>query len=378
MITAIAPHAAGRVRLATHADNAALIELAAACPMEGDLSLCIDRAPDFFALNRLEGDRWRVAVVDGRDGCPIACVATAERRAWVHGRSATIVYAGDLKVHPEFRDTHTADSLERFVRDRAREAAGDSTPILLTVLAGNGAMERRAAGPRGLPRLHRFATLHSFAIPLLWRRRPPTGAPDLRVSHATSGDLEEMAELWSAVAPTRQFAAVLDADSLARWIEAAPGLEVSDYLLARDGGGKLLGLVAMWDQQAIKTLRVLRYSPALSLVRAAVTTLARFVGATAPPPIGEPLRYASAVHLCVPMDRPDVLRALVMAAYSRLHGSGRVFMNVALDSRDPLVGALRGLLATPTAIHAYATMPSGAWSGAPLDDRPLHFETALV
>lgn len=378
MITATVPHAAGRVRLATDADNAALIELAAACPMEGDLTLCIDRAPDFFALNRLEGDRWKVAVVDGRDGHPIACVATAERRAWVHGRAAPIVYAGDLKVHPEFRDTRTADSLERFVCDTARDTAGDSTPILLTMLAGNSAMERRADGPRGLPRLHRFATLHSFAIPLLWRRRPLTGAPDLHVSHGTRGDLQEMAELWSAVAPTRQFTAALDADSLAGWIDAAPGLEVSDYLLARDGRGKLLGFVAMWDQQALKTLRVLRYSPALSIVRGAVTTLAPFVGATAPPPIGEPLRYASAVHLCVPTDRPDVLRALVMAAYSRLHGSGRVFMNFALDSRDPLVGALRGLLATPTAIHAYATMPSGAWGGAPLDDRPLHFETALV
>jgi hypothetical protein len=36
------------------------------------------------------------------------------------------------------------------------------------------------------------------------------------------------------------------------------------------------------------------------------------------------------------------------------------------------------MLATPTVIHAYATMPGGSWTGAPLDDRPLHFETALV
>jgi hypothetical protein len=36
------------------------------------------------------------------------------------------------------------------------------------------------------------------------------------------------------------------------------------------------------------------------------------------------------------------------------------------------------LLATPTVIHAYATMARGAWDGPPLDDRPLHFETALV
>lgn len=377
MITAAAPRAAGLVRLAIDGDNAALIELTAACPMEGDLALRIDRAPDFFALHRLEGERWRIGVVDGPGGRPVGCVATAERRAWVHGRPATVIYAGDLKVHPEFRDTRTADSLERFVRDTAQETAGDSTPILLTVLAGNSAMERRAAGPRGLPRLHRFATLHSFAIPLLWRRRAAE-ASDFRIGAATPPDLEEMADLWAAVAPTRQFAAVLDADALRRWIGAAPGLALSDYLLARDSRGRLLGFVGMWDQRSMKTLRVLRYSPALSALRGVVRAVAPFVGATPPPAIGEPLHYASAVHLCVPQDRLDVLRALVVAAYNRLRGSGCVFMNVALDARDPLVGALGGLLATPTAIHAYATMPSGSWSGPALDDRPLHFETALV
>ena len=376
-MAATAPRAAGLVRLAIDEDNSALIQLTAACPMEGDVALRIDRAPDFFALNRVEGDRWRVGVVDGPDRHPIACVATAERRAWVHGRPTTVTYAGDLKVHPEFRDTRAADALERFVLDTAQETSGESTPIYLTVLAGNSAMERRAAGPRGLPRLHRFATLHSFAIPLLWRRSAAE-ASDVRIAAATPRDLEEMTDLWVAVASTRQFAAVLDAASLSRWIDAAPGLALDDYLLARDRRGRLLGFLATWDQRAMKTLRVLRYSPALAALRRVVSALAPFVGATAPPEIGAPLHYASAVHVCVPRDRLDVLRALVLAAYNRLRGSGCVFMNVALDSRDPLKEALRGLLATPTAIHAYATMPHGSWSGPPLDDRPLHFETALV
>jgi hypothetical protein len=345
--------------------------------MEGDVALRIDRAPDFFALNRLEGDRWKVAVVDGPHRRPIACVATAERRAWLHGRPTTVVYAGDLKVHPEFRDMRTADALERFVVDVARESAGESTPVLLTVLAGNTAMERRTLGPRGLPKLERFATLHSYAIPLLWRRRVFDSA-NIRVEHASDADLDEMAGLWREIAPSRQFMAVLDADALRRWIDSAPGLGIGDYLVARDRHERVIGFVGLWDQREIKTLHVLRYSPALSALRGVVNALAPFVGATPPPPVGQPLRYASAVHLCVPTDRPDVLRALVLAAYDRLHGTGRVFMSVALDARESLVTGLRGLLATPTVIHAYATTPRGAWTGAPLGDRPLHFETALV
>jgi hypothetical protein len=134
----------------------------------------------------------------------------------------------------------------------------------------------------------------------------------------------------------------------------------------------------MWDQRGMKTLRVLRYSPALSLVRGLTTVVAPLVGAAVPPGIGEPLHHASAVHLCVPPHRADVLRALVLGAYDRLHGTDRVFMNVTIDARETLAVALRGLLAAPTVIDAYATMPSGRWTGASLDDRPLHFETTLV
>jgi hypothetical protein len=350
----------GLVRLATPGDNAALIELTTACPMEGDLSLCIDRAPEFFALNRLEGDRWRVAVVDSTDRRAIACVATAERRVWLHGKARTVVYAGDLKVHPDYRDARTADALERFVTDTARDTAGDATPVYLTILGGNAAMERRVDGPRGLPRLQRFATLNAFAIPLLWSRPVPDGA-DLRVEAATEAHLEEMADLWSSVAPTRQFAPVMDAERL-----------------ARDRNGRLRGFMGVWDQRALKTLRVLRYSPSLSVLRGVMSALAPLVGAAAPPAIGKPLHYASAMHLCVPSDRVDVMRALVLAAYNRLHRTDRVFLNVALDVRDPLVSALDGMLATPTVVHAYATMPGGTWTGGALDDRPLHFESALV
>jgi hypothetical protein len=187
-----------------------------------------------------------------------------------------------------------------------------------------------------------------------------------------------MVDLWSAVAPTRQFAPVLEVESLHHWVTTAPGLAVNDYLLARDGRGRLLGFVGMWDQRTVKSLRVLRYSSALSLVRRLTTVVAPLVGAIAPPATGQPLHHASAVHLCVPAHRVDVLRALVLGAYDRLHGTDRVFMSVAIDAREPFATAFRGLLAAPTAIDVYATMASGTWTGPSLEDRPVHFETTLI
>src|SRR5688572_22055032 len=98
------------VREARPSDNGGLVALAGECAMVGDLSLRIDRRPDFFALNRLEGDRWRLAVAERR-GSIVGCVGWSERRAFVNGREMRTGYAGDLKVHPGHRDTRIADAL---------------------------------------------------------------------------------------------------------------------------------------------------------------------------------------------------------------------------------------------------------------------------
>lgn len=364
------------VRAATPADNAALLALTSSCPMEGDVGLCSDRAPDFFALNRLEGDHAEVGVVDGPDGAPVGCIAVAERRVYLHGRPATTLYVGDLKVHPDHRGTGAADELVAWARDRCRELGGDEATVLATVLAGNRAMQRRLAGERGLPHLHRFATIRSYSVGLLWRRRPPRS--ELAVAPAGQADLEEMAALWGRVAPQRQFAAVHDAASLSAWIGAAPALEPSSYLLARRADGALAGFLGLWDQESFKQLRVTSYSRWLAGFRAGFNAVAPALGATRLPPAGGRLRHLTAVHVCVPGDEPNVLRSLLVHAYNERRGQGYSFFTNGLDILDPLAVACKGLLAQATDVWAFqATLPEQR-RGPALDDRPLHHEIALV
>jgi hypothetical protein len=376
MTSMLAPtRMAGAVRDATIADNDALVALAKACPMRGDITMCVDRAPDFFALVRLEGERWRVGVAEDA-GAVVGCVAASERLAYVNGAATRTAYAGDLKVHPAHRGGFAADALEEFTCDAIRGYGGDDMLTLVTVLGGNRAMERRAAGPRGLPTLTRFATLDVHAIPLLWPRE--TQVAGLRVDVARESDLDEMGALWNRVAPGRQLAPVLGAARLRAWIAAAPGLAVEDYLVARRSDGRIAGFLALWDQYFIKQLRVLGYSARLAAVRAALNGLAPLTRTPRLPAAGAVLPSLAVLHCCVERDEPEVLRALLLHAYAVRRGAGYLFLTLALDRRDPLRTALRGLLAQPTAVGAYATTPAGRWTGAPLDGRPLHFESALV
>jgi hypothetical protein len=306
----------------------------------------------------------------------VGCVAISERLVFVNGREARTGYVGDLKVHPAHRDTRIADELSRYA-ERACELLPPTAPVMITVLAGNRAMERRLPGPRGVPVLRRIATIRTHSIPILWRRRV-NDRDSIHIASARWTDIDEMAALWSRVAPLRQLAPVLSASAMADWILAAPGLDISSYRLARTSSGELLGFLAVWDQRVFKQLNVVAYSPRMKAARSAFNLLAPAVGGERMPPTGSPLNCVSVAHICVPADKPLVLRALVIFAYNELRRSDCSFMNLGLDRRDPLSAAVAGLFAQPTDVNAYIVRSRAGVIPEHLDKQPLHNEIALV
>ncbi len=361
------------IRAAQPADNDELVALAAASPMEAGLTICVRRDPDFFALNRIQGDHWQVGVVDSPWGDVVGCIGVAERLAFVRGVARRTAYIGDLKVHPAHRGRRVADDLSGYARDLCIQM-GNDVPCLLTALAGNRGLERLVSGPRGLPQLCRFATVQSYAIPLFL---PRLGArpSQYTVRRAREADLEEMACVWRVVARERQFAPVGDVADL------PPGLSVDNYWLAhRTGTGRLAGFFALWDQHSFKRTYVLRYGARLGALRRLLNVAAPlFSTPRLPTPgSGAALRQLAVFQVAAPASEPAALRALLETAYAEVRRSEYVMITLGLDVRDPLSRALDGFMTIPTTLHAYVTTPAGSYRGPDLDDRPLHFETALV
>lgn len=363
------------VREATKADNRGLLALAASSSMKGDISLRFQREPDFFALNRLEGQDARVWVIDAQDRLA-GCIATSFRKVYINGVATRTGYVGDLKVHPAHRNTTIADALSNHA-GMQMDAVPDKTPTLITVLAGNKAMERRLPGPRGVPSFEWLATIRSHSIPVLWKRRV-RGEGSIKIERAKWSDLDEMVQLWTRIARERQFAPVFNANSLGEWIRMAPGLNIWSYLLAKSGSGELLGFVALWNQSLFKQMYVEKYSRKMAVVAALTNAIAPRLGGAALARPEEQMQYETAVHVCVPADNPEILQSLLAFAHNELRHTGCVFFNVGLDVLDPLRFAFEGLFVQPTDIHAYVTT-----RGSPLDlgglrSRPLHYEIALV
>ncbi len=371
--------AALSVRVATPADNEALIALAAACPMEGDIGLCSDRAPDFFALSRLEGDPWRVGVIEV-DGKPVACVGAARRHLYVNGEPQYVAYVGDLKVHPEFRRAGVGRALANWAVATAEELVGPAGVRIFTVLGGNTALTNGVlpsiAATAGNQTTRR-GRLRSHNIQLLWRKSLQTKG--IVVDRAVPADVAAMAKLWQRVAPTRQFAPVHDAESLGAWISESPGLSVSDFLLARrPGSEEVVGFLGLWDQHVFKQMRIVSYSRKLARVKTVLNAASPLTKAPKLPPPGGELRYRTVVNICVPQGDADVMNALLRHAHEMLRGNGYSFFSVGLDTLDPLDAAVRGFYSEPTDVDVFADPVRTGGTELTLDPQPLHFEIATV
>jgi GNAT superfamily N-acetyltransferase len=344
------------VRDARPADNPGLVELAELCPMDGHVSLCVHRRPDFFALSSLAGEPWQVGIVDGERG-PAGCVGVARRHVYVDGEPTQVAYVGDLKVHPAYRRRGIGRALGGWAVAAARDLVGGDGLLLGTVLAGNTAVEGLVGEFTGA---RRIATIRSYSVNLLWRRLLPRGGPEVR--EAAPDDEPELARLWRRHAASRQLAPVRP------FRLGTPGL---DYLVARRPGGEPVGFVGLWDQHGIKQLRVTGYSPRLAAARFAFNAIAPLARAPALPRPGGELRYRTVASVCAA--DPDTLRSLLRHACERLRGRCSL-LTIGLDTRDPLTRALSGLLAQPTDV---AVLVRGGRPSS-LDGRPLHFEIATV
>lgn len=368
------------VRHARPDDNDALVALAASCPMTGEIGLCVDRAPDFFALSRLEGDRWRVGVVDGPDRTPIACVGVGARMLYIDGEATPVAYIGDLKVHPDHRRHGIGIALARWAHTVAADLVGADGIKLFTVLAGNVALEQglEIFAVDQVP-VRPAGTIRSLSVPLVAPRR--IDRDNLVVDHAVWADLPEMTRLWEQVASRRDFAPVHDEQSWRRWIQDAPGLRISDYLLARRrDDDTIVGFLGLWDQHSIKQMRVTEYSPSLRRLRPLFNAVTPLTGVARLPRPGRELRYRNVVHACVPPEDTATLRALALHANNWLRTQGYSIFTIGLDVNDPLLGALTGLFAQPTDVRVVADriVADPERSAIARGPGPLHFEISTV
>lgn len=356
-------------------DDAELRRILRENPMEGDISLAMEREPSFFLACDIEGDRHDVRVAREPSGRLAAFCTRSVRTRYVDGRPLRLGYLGQLRLDRPYRAR--PGLFKEGVREMgALPREGELSWDITSIVADNLAARRMlTAGLPWMPRYRPVADLSS----LVMVTRPGLPTPGLWVRKA-SADLMDDLTLWMDLQQRQyQFACRWDLSRLGD-DEPPPdltGLRPADFLLAVRGDD-LVGVVALWDQRPFRQNRVTGYGPRLRRLRPFANLLAPVAGWPRLPRPGRILSQCHLSHFVVLDDHPDVATTLLSAALDEAWRRGFNLAVLGLDARR----SLAPLLARTFKARIYgSTVYTVHWHGEeppPLPETLLHPEVAVL
>jgi len=352
---------AGGVRLAQPSDDAQLAELVSSVPIAGSVSYRLERRPSYSALLERQGSPARVALLE-EQGAPSAMVTAVARRVSWEGRPERFIYLCDARVAAAQRGQGQFGRLVRFLVPGLREL-GDAMFFLTRadhpVLGGLDGREAWGLSFERLSRIRNYSLFYTGQRPAL---------PDVRA--ARPEDEPALIALWQRVHGERNLAWVLEPG-----FAAARGLALSAFRVL-ERAGEIVAFGAPWDTSALKQVRLLGLSPALRVVRRIANPLARRLGAAPVAENGELLAFRYLAFACAA--QPGDLRTLIRSCLADGSGGRYLYLDLALDLRDPLTRAVGGWVKSSLDFELYLVRWQGSSLAPARAARATHFEMALV
>jgi hypothetical protein len=344
--------------------------------MGGEVSISLEREPDFFAAAAVEGPRHKTVVArEVTSGRLVGFGSRSVRRCYLNGRPAWLPYLGALRVERQWRGRARKLAAAYDVCRALREP--DEVPFCLTSIVADNSRARRlleAALP-GMPTYRRVAELVTLVVPA--RGRGPH-ARDARIQRADSSCLAEVEERLADFGRRHQFCPVWTRSDLESK-ELTPGLKAEDFLLVVEGS-RVVACCALWDQRSFKQAIVRGHSRRLARLRPLANLAAPLFSLTRIPPVGARVESACLSHLAIDAGREDLLPVLVSAARAEIRRRGFDYLLLGLGAD----GALLGATARAFRSRAYRSVlyavhwEDGAAAVAELDGRLAHVEVATL
>ncbi len=372
-----------RFEIATRAHDAAIRALLRDTPMHGQISVSIEREPNYFAAVPIEGPEHHT-IVAIEDGQLIAMGRISARERFINGRPMRIGYLSGLRLRSSH---HGRASIVRkgyqFFHQLHQQSG---PPIYLTSIIVDNLPARRLleSGLKGMP-TYRF--LGDFVTLAIGRRRttelfkPTVKArrrfreKHLRLAYGSVKIVPAIIGLLNADQQKYQFAPSWSAQDL-----SLPGLSPADFRLACGPDGSPVASTAIWDQQRVKQTVLRGYSPQLRRMRPILNAGAILLGRPRLPAVGQPVSSAYISHVAGDLGQPDLVEQFIRLLHGPAQTLGIDYLLAGFDARDPRLQHLRRVFRPREYLsRLYAVYwDDGAELARSLDDRLLAPELALL
>jgi len=296
------------IRFAQPTDNQQLLQLALESPMQGHLTVAIDRAPDYFQLARLQGQNAKVIIAEDGERI-VGALGYSLREVEIQGRMVSTAYIGGVKIAAHARGGRLA---YRLINRAVQELlATDIQLAVITVMAGNHAMHPVLEGRLGLPPFHRLTTFQIYYLfpSVCWA---DSGQYVIRICQAE--DLPELYRLFCDYYQQYEFNPGWTLKQFDALLTTEPDFGLENFLVACQNG-KLVGALSFWDQSSFKRTVVQRWSKPLKILYSIMRPIKNL------PPRGTPLPELFLRHLPFApgheLAARDLLRTVIREKHKR-------------------------------------------------------------
>ncbi len=358
-------------RLATPADDADLRQILRENPFTGNISLSFEREPSYFAAAEIEGPFHQTMVVcETETGRIMGMGDRSVRPLWVNGEVTNVGYFSGLRARETYR---RGLALARFTQQgfsyyQQLHADGRAPFYLISVIADNLPARRLlTSGLKGLPRLREHTRMVTYAI---HPARPKRELMSLQ--RGTPEHIPAIVDCLNRNNARKQFSPVWTKESLLSPL--TPHLVIDDFFLAFSGR-RLVGCLALWDQQSVRQTVIRGYGGIYQRFRKAINLLAPLGGWPNLPNVGTRLNQCFAAFAAIDGDDPSVFAALLRAVHNEAAKRRYSTLLLALPETDPL----RRLVTAYHPLKYISQIYLAAWDDLPdLDSRPPALEIALL
>ena len=328
--------------LTTEADDTDIRRLLRENPMAGQISLSLEREPDYFTEARHSGAEHQTIVA--RDQGRVICVGTCSfRQRFVNGEPRRVGYLGGLRLDGSL--CGRSDILRRGYRFFHGLQRANPADCYFTAIAADNERARQFL-EHGLPGMPRYEYLDDFVtmlvpVPRSRRReeadsRTPANPPPHVVGY------EAIAALLEKHSNRYQLAPHWRAEELQALHPL--GLRLDDFRFLNDGG-KAVACATLWDQRSFKQTVIRAYAAPLAWAQPWINFAARLWGRPRLPEVGSALAHAAVSHLAAPPNRPEMIASLIRSLFPLARSKGIEWLTLGFAAADPRLAALRGRFA---------------------------------
>jgi len=305
-----------KIREATEADNPGLINLTSLTPMKGEISIRIDRHPDFFRLLKRRGNC--IVYVMEKDEEIIGSFSAAEVKCFINGKQSIVYYIADLKIHPIIQKTVYTVRLISVLYDHLVKK--DADIVFCTVAYGNDEVLPFFNGRAGLPRFKNIGIFTVFQmIPF----------PQARINnhyHIEQSTIDnDLLSLYNEYAKKYQFGHLLNKHSLDSTI---------NYSIKLDGDYK--AAISLVDVGDAKQNVIIKLPTPIRILVKFMNCISRILPIFHLPHPNEPIKILYIKAFAWKDDYKDAFKILIDKAMETAYRRKYNFLSIGLHEKDLL------------------------------------------